>query len=165
MNPERCLCQQEVNEDRMKHASSWISPFFLVKKNFLWQANWRHCRRTVPLHIKVTFIKLPVSALVVHLPSKCQAWNLSCGRSGGRQAWLSHPPYESLFFAPLYPSCHFSHSLPPFSLEGSLPSHMSWMFRCCQEARLTECWFQGSRTREANSNLPNNLHEKWLYKT
>lgn len=53
----------------------------------------------------------------------------------------------------------------PSHWRGSLPSHMSWMFRCCQEARLTECWFHGSRTREANSNLPSNLHEKWLYKT
>ena len=34
MNPERCLCQQEVNEDRTKYASSWISPFCLVKKIF-----------------------------------------------------------------------------------------------------------------------------------
>ena len=116
MNPERCLCSKRwVRIEEWNMLLHEFPPFCSWKK-FSWQANWRHCRRTVPFHIKVTFIKLAVSALVVHLPSKCQAWNLYCGRRGGRQAWLSHPPYESPFFAPLYPSCHFSHSLPPFAI-------------------------------------------------
>lgn len=94
-------------------------PRFLREKNFLWQANWRHCRRTVPLHIKVTFIKLPVSALVVHLPSECQAWSVHCGRSGGTRPGSP----TSLWITVL---CSFVPELPLFPLSASLLFPHTW---------------------------------------
>lgn len=51
-------------------------PLFLrgKKGEFLWQAYWRHCWRTVPLHIKVTSVKLPRSA----------PWGIICQVSASR---------------------------------------------------------------------------------
>lgn len=63
-----------------------------------------------------------VRTLVGYLPSKCQLWDLYCGRRGGR---LRSPTllmnHRSLL---LCTSCHFSHSLPSLLIgETSFPTY------------------------------------------
>lgn len=42
---------------------------------------------------------------------------------------------------------------PPFSLVGFFPYIGAECSVVCQEARRAECWFRGSRTREASNNF------------
>lgn len=144
-----------------------MSPFSLGKKKseFLWQAYWRHCWRTVPLHIKVTSVKLPRSVpwwIICQVSASCGIYTVA-----GMEAGCVLP--ASLWITVL---CSFVPELPLFPLSA-LPSHWRGPFphrlaECsvvCQEAGLAECWFHGSHTREANSNFLSNLHKKWPYKT
>lgn len=71
--------------------------------------------RTVPFHIKVTFIKLAVSASRGSSTSKCQAW-IYCGR---REAgvWFLHP----LWITALPWNCAVFPLSASLLIEGSLP--------------------------------------------
>lgn len=157
--------QQEVNEDRrMKYASSWISPVFFLKKFFVASKLETLSKNSSSSHKGYLYNCQSVpSWFTCQVSARRGIYTVAgveAGRPGSPTLLMNHRSLLLCTRVATFPTlCLPSH------WRGSLPSHRSWMFRCCQEARLTECWFQGSRTREANSNLLNNLHEKWLYKT
>lgn len=144
-----------------------MSPFFLGKKERLFVASILDTllKNSSSSHKGYLCKAAKVSALLGYLPSKCQLWNLYCGGHGGR---LRSPTllmnHRSLLLCTRVAT--FPTLCLPCSLERSLFPHI-WA-ECsvvCQEARLAECWFHGSHTREANSNFLSNLHKKWPCKT
>lgn len=122
--------------------------YFLLE--ILWQVFWRHCWETVPPCMKVTSVRLP--------------------RSVPRQSWAKEVPVADLCWgsvdaSPTLPPSFRTSILCSFVQELSLaplctlPSHWWDSYigaECsvvCQEAGRAECWFRGSRTREASNNF------------